>query len=205
MAETTVDTRIEIYGIKNALKELNKIAPTLRRQITKDYKQIVAGVIKDAQSIVPTIAPMTGMDKGWQTASGYEMLPDGGWNGVKMQKSYVAKISTRRVKEFRGTKENVGTFRIVLTGLVNTVFDIAGRKSSGTVKQRSRMGKHGKVVGTVGGPQMIAVLNSRYMRGSRTVWPSYQKNEAQVIDEMTKLVEQVMASVDRNLVMNKDS
>jgi hypothetical protein len=199
------DTRIEIYGIKAALKELNKIAPTLRRQITKDYKQIVSGVIKDAQAIVPTIAPMTGMEKGWKTQSGYEMLPDGGWNGIKAQKSYTAKISTRRVKEFRGTKENVGTFRIVFTGLVNTVFDIAGRKSSGEVRQTSRMGKHGRKVGTVGGPQMIAVLNSRYNRGSRTVWPSYQKNEAQVIDEMTKLVEQVMEQVGRNLVMNNDS
>jgi hypothetical protein len=199
------DTSIKVYGVKAALKELNKIAPTLRRQITKDYKQIVSSVIKDAQSIVPTIAPMTGMEKGWQTKSGYEMLPDSGWNGIKAQKSYVAKISTRRVKEFRGTKENVGTFRIVLTGLVNTVFDIAGRKSSGQIGQISRMGKHGKRVGTVGGPQMIAVLNSRYNRGSRTVWPSFQKNEAQVINEMTKLVEQIMQEVGRNLVVNKDS
>ena len=199
------ETRIEVYGVKAALKELNKIAPTLRRQITKDYKQIVSSVIKDAQSIVPSIAPMSGMDKGWQTKSGYEMLPDSGWNGIKAQKSYVAKISTRRVKEFRGTKENVGTFRIVLTGLVNTVFDIAGRKSSGQIGQISRMGKHGKRVGTVGGPQMIAVLNSRYNRGSRTVWPSFEKNEAQVINEMTKLVEQIMQEVGRNLVINKDS
>jgi hypothetical protein len=199
------ETRIEVYGVKAALKELNKIAPTLRRQITKDYKQIVSSVIKDAQSIVPSIAPMSGMDKGWQTKSGYEMLPDSGWNGIKAQKSYVAKISTRRVKEFRGTKENVGTFRIVLTGLVNTVFDIAGRKSSGQIGQISRMGKHGKRVGTVGGPQMIAVLNSRYNRGSRTVWPSFEKNEAQVINEMTKLVEQIMQEVGRNLVVNKDS
>jgi hypothetical protein len=37
------------------------------------------------------------------------------------------------------------------------------------------------------------------------VWPSYQKNEAQVIDEMTKLVEQVMEQVGRNLVINNDS
>jgi hypothetical protein len=148
---------------------------------------------------------MTGMEKGWQTKSGYEMLPDSGWNGIKAQKSYVAKISTRRVKEFRGTKENVGTFRIVLTGLVNTVFDVAGRKSNGQIGQISRMGKHGKRVGTVGGPQMIAVLNSRYNRGSRTVWPSFQKNEAQVINEMTKLVEQIMQEVGRNLVVNKDS
>ncbi len=200
-----VETRVEIYGIKNALKELNKIAPALRRQITKDYKQIVEGVIKDAQRIVPTIGPMTGMEKGWKTKSGYEMLPPGGWNGIKASKLMTAKISTRRVKEFRGTMENVGTFRLVWTGLANTVFDIAGRKSSGSVGQFSRMGSHGKKVGTVGGPQMIAVLNSRYGRGSRTIWPSFEKNRDDVINQMEKLVEQVMDEVGRNIVMNKAS
>lgn len=200
-----VETRVEIYGIKNALKELNKIAPSLRRQITKDYKEIVAGVIKDAQSMIPTIGPMTGMEKGWTTQSGYEMLPDAGWNGIKASKLMTAKISTRRVKEFRGNLENVGTFRLVWSGLANTVFDIAGRKSTGTIKQYSRVGKHGKKVGTVGGPQMIAVLNSRYGRGSRTMWPSFEKNREQVIVEMEKLVEQVMAEVGRQIVMNTES
>lgn len=195
-----VDTRIEVYGIKNALKELNKIAPTLRRQITKDYKQIVRPVIDDIQNMIPTIAPMTGFDGGWKTKSGYEMLPSAGWNGIKAQTLVTAKISTRRVKEFRGNKENVGTFRLVWTGLANTVFDIAGRKSSGSVGQFSRVGSHGKLVGTVGGPQMIAVLNSRYGRGSRTVWPSFDKNKAQVNVQMEKLVEQVMQQVNRNLV-----
>lgn len=199
------EARIEVFGIKDALKELNKVAPTLRRQITKDYKQIVSSVIKDAQRIVPTIGPMTGMEKGWKTKSGYEMLPPGGWNGIKAQQSYAAKISTRRVKEFRGTLENVGTFRVVLTGLVNTVFDIAGRKSSGKVGERSRVGSHGRRVGTVGGPQMIAVLNSRYNTGSRTVWPAFKNNEAKVIAEMTKLVEDVMEQVNRNLVTNTGS
>lgn len=200
-----VETRVEVYGIKAALKELNKIAPTLRRQITKDYKEIVSGVIKDAQSVIPTIGPMTGMEKGWKTKSGYEMLPPGGWNGVKASKLVTAKISTRKVKEFRGTKENVGTFRLVWSGLVNTVFDIAGRKSKGNESTISRIGSHGKAVGTVGGRQMIAVLNSRYGSGSRAMWPAFQRNETEVMNRMTQLVEEVMAQVGRNVQINSGS
>jgi hypothetical protein len=199
------ETRIEIYGVKEALKELNKIAPTLRRQITKDYKKVVAPVIKDAQSIVPTLAPMTGMEGGWKTKSGYEMLPASGWTGIKARTMYSARINTRRVKEFRGNLENVGTFSITFKGLINTVFDIAGRKSSGTVNQFSRVGSHGKLVGTVGGPQMIAVLNSRYNRGSRTLWPSFERNRNEVEKQMTQIVEDVMKQVGRNLVSNQGS
>lgn len=200
-----VETRLEIYGVKEALKELNKIAPTLRRQITKDYKKIIEPVMADAKNALPTIAPMTGMEGGWRTRSGYEMLPPGGWNGLKARTMYKAKINTRKMKEFRGTIENVGAFSFSLTGLVNTVFDIAGRKSDGTIKEFSRMGSHGKKVGTVGGRQMIAVLNARYNRGSRTVWPSFEKNKTEVERQMENLVEDVMKQVGRNLVSNQGS
>lgn len=35
-----VSAKIEVYGVKDALKELNKIDPTLRKQITKDAKEV---------------------------------------------------------------------------------------------------------------------------------------------------------------------
>jgi len=179
---------------------LNKTAPTLRREITKDYKQIVEPLIKAAQQITPTIGPVSGMDRtGWRYASGWEVLPSSGWNGTKAQKAFKAKISTRRVKEFRGTLENVGTFRMVWTGFANTVFDMAGRQSSGNRDVFSRVGSHGRRVGTVGGPNLIAVLRGRYGSASRTVWPAYEKNKNELDVEMTKLVERVMREVQNEL------
>jgi hypothetical protein len=38
----TVSTNIEIVGLKDALKNLNKLEPSLRRGITKEYKSIVS-------------------------------------------------------------------------------------------------------------------------------------------------------------------
>ncbi len=200
----SVETSVSVYGIKDALKALNKVAPMLRREVTKDYKEIVSSVVKDAQNAIPEIAPMSGMDGGWRTQSGYDIIPQGGWNGIKAQKLVSAKISTRKVKMYQGTSENVGTFRVVWTGLANSAFDIAGRKSNGTVKQRSRMGSHGKRVGTVGGAQMIAVLNSRYNRASRAMWPAWEKNKTEVDAEMQKLCDRVMKSVNQQLVTGDD-
>lgn len=200
----SVEARVEVLGIKDALKTLNKIAPTLRREITKDYKNVVKSVIDDAAAAIPEIAPMTGFERSWTFRSGTNAIPAAGWNGIKAQKLVTAKISTRRVKEFRGTLENVGTFRIVWTGWANSTFDMAGRKSSGTIKERSRVGSHGKLVGTVGGPQMIAVLNSRYNRASRALWPAWQKNQTIVDAEMQKLCDKVMKLTNQQLVTGSD-
>ena len=195
-----VDINVGVVGLKDALKTLNKTAPTLRREITKDYKKIVQPLIDEAQKITPTIGPVSGMDRsGWRFASGYEVLPPSGWNGTKAQKSFQAKISTRRVKEFRGTMENVGTFRMVWKGFANTVFDMAGRKSSGEIRQYSRVGSHGRRVGTVGGPHLIQILKGRYGGASRTVWPSYERNKTILDGEMQQLVERVMREVKNEL------
>lgn len=195
-----VDIEVGVVGLKDALKTLNKTAPALRREITKDYKKIVQPLIDAAQQITPTIGPVSGMDRsGWKFASGVEVLPPSGWNGTKAQKSFQAKISTRRIKEFRGTLENVGTFRMVWKGFANTVFDMAGRKSSGSVTTFSRMGSHGRRVGTVGGPHLIAILKGRYGAASRTVWPSYERNKNVLDGEMTQLVERVMREAQNEL------
>ena len=200
-----VETKIEIYGIKDALKELNKTAPSLRREITKEYKTIVASVIKDAQAAVPEIAPISGFEGPWRVQSGWDMLDNSGWVGVKASRLITAKISTRRVKEFQGTMENVGTFRVVWTGLANTVYEIAGRKNGRAPRERSRLGQHGKRVGTVGGQTLIAVLRGRYGSASRTLWPSWEKNKTQVEIEMQNLCDKVMKAVNRNVIQAPQS
>jgi hypothetical protein len=178
-------TTIEIHGVKQALKEIQKVDKSLRRQITKDYKQIVSSVIVDAQRAIPNSAPLSGMNRGWKGKSGAMIIPTGGWDGAKARKMVKAKINTRAPKEFRGQTVNVGTFSITWTGAANTVFDIAGRKSGGN---------------------FINQLNARYGRGSRVMWPSYEKNATKVEREMIALVERVMAEVGRNIsTMNPTS
>jgi hypothetical protein len=194
-----VDISVGVVGLKENLKQLNKIAPTLRRQITKDYVQIMQPVVDTVQKIIPTIPPVSGMSKGWKTASGLEMLPASGWNGNKAQKLLKPKINTRKVKEFQGNVENVGTFGLVLKGYINTVVDMAGRQSSGNRDVFSRVGSHGRRVGAVGGPLLIAMLQSRYGGASRAVWAGYEKSKTELDQEMEKLVKRVMDLVNTEM------
>lgn len=199
MLAVAVDISVGVVGLKENLKQLNKIAPTLRRQITKDYVQIMQPVVDTVQKIIPTIPPVSGMSKGWKTASGLEMLPASGWNGNKAQKLLKPKINTRKVKEFQGNVENVGTFGLVLKGYINTVVDMAGRQSSGNRDVFSRVGSHGRRVGAVGGPLLIAMLQSRYGGASRAVWAGYEKSKTELDQEMEKLVKRVMDLVNTEM------
>ena len=76
----TTDLNIEIVGLKDALKILNSMDKSLRREITKDFKSIMDPVIKDAVQLVPTDAPLSGMSRVWVTKSNTELLP---WSNVK--------------------------------------------------------------------------------------------------------------------------
>jgi hypothetical protein len=161
--------RIEVVGLKDALKTLNKVDKSLRRKITTDYKQIVAGVISDANRLVPTQAPLSGMSRNWSTRSGFQLLP---WIPGYKQK-IAAKINTRNIKEFGGNKTNVGTFVIQWKGATGTMFDTS-------------------MAGPLG-----RALTARYGSRSRVMWKAYEQNQNDVMSEMERLVKRVMDEANR--------
>ena len=166
---SNVSARIEVVGLKDALKTLNKVDKSLRREITKDYKQIVAGVISDANSLVPTQAPLSGMSRSWRTRSGFQLLP---WIPGYKQK-IAAKINTRNIREYRGNKTNVGTFGIQWKGATGTMFDTS-------------------LAGSLG-----RALTARYGSRSRVMWKAYEQRQGDVMSEMERLVKRVMDKANR--------
>ena len=165
----SVSTKVEVVGLKDALKTLNKIDKSLRREITKDYKKIVQPVIDDANNLVPSNAPLSGMARNWSTKSGFKMLP---WVPGFKQK-IAAKINTRNIKEYAGNKSNVGTFLIQWQGATGTMFDTS-----------------------MDGP-LGRALTARYGRASRVMWKAYEKRDGDVMSEMEKLVKRVMDEANR--------
>jgi hypothetical protein len=55
------------------------------------------------------------------------------------------------------------------------------------------------MVGAVGGPHLLAILQGRYGSASRTVWPSYERNKNEIDDQMQKLVDEVMRLANSDL------
>jgi hypothetical protein len=167
-----LQTKIEVYGLKEAIKQLNSVEPGLRNQIAKDFRSVAKPVINDALALIPGTVPLSGMGRNWTTKSGFKMLP---WEAGRKQK-ISAKINTKKVSEFRGQIRNVGVFNIVYSGSTGTLFDMA---ASG------RLG---------------AALSARYGNRSRVMWKAMEKNNDTVESEMRRIVETVMDKVDRNVV-----
>jgi len=166
---STVTSNIEVVGLKEALKTLNKIDKSLRREITKDYKKIVQPVIDDAKNLVPSKAPLSGMARAYKYRSGFQVLP---WSDGYNQK-IIAKINTRNIKEYGGNKSNVGTFVIQWQGATGTMFDT------------SMEGPLGRA------------LTARYGSRSRVMWKAYEQRQNDVMSEMEQLVKRVMSEANR--------
>ena len=168
-----VDTKVEIYGLKNALKELNKVDKVLRREITKDYKRVTMSLIQDAESAIPMgigVTQMRGMGRSWTPTKGsYQILP---WPDTHQIK---ASINTKNIKEYAGQKVNLSTFVVKWTGGAAQVFDFADSGSLG------------------------AAMSSKYGSPSRVMWPAYEKNKTELDIEMGIIVDKVAAKMTQNL------
>lgn len=176
-----MDGRLEVFGLKDALRELNQLDPKLRRDITKDYRKVVAPVIQTAKAKVPQGPPISGWGRKWTTKSGHQMTP---WIGSKGDDFLKAKVSGKKPREWAGRTTNLAVFSVAWTGAVNTLYDLAGRRGNGDTER---------------GAQMIRALEGRFGKASRVLWPAYEMNRDQVEKQTREIVEQVMRAVNRRL------
>ena len=176
-----MDGRLEVVGLKEALRELNQLNPKLRRDITKDYRKIVAPVIKTAKAKVPQGPPISGWGRNWKTKSGHQMTP---WVGSRGDDFIKAKVSGKKPREWAGRTTNLAVFSVAWTGAVNTLYDLAGRRSNGDTER---------------GAQMIRAIEGRYGKASRVLWPAYEMNRDEVERMTAVLVAIVLREVNRKL------
>ena len=95
---------VEVLGLKEALRELNTMDKKLRREITRDFKQIVQPVITDAKQMLPSGAPLSGMARSWKGKSGADIMS---WSDNRVRRNLSAFTSGKKVKESpSGTMQN---------------------------------------------------------------------------------------------------
>jgi hypothetical protein len=161
---------IEVVGLKDALKELNDIDKKLRRQITRDFKQIMAPVVADAQARLPQNAPLSGMARSWKP-KGAEIMH---WETDKVNRNLKAFTSGKKIREAPGGfKQNVGVFGLRWNGPQATFFEMARR---GSISEQ---------------------LSNRFGAPARLVWKAYEARRTDVEFEVRKLVNEVMRLTGR--------
>jgi len=171
----TTDIDIEIVGLKDALKILNSMDKSLRREITTEFKSIMDPVVKDAIQLVPTDAPLSGMSRVWVTKSKTELLP---WSNVKASRQIKAFTSGKKVRDTGlGFRQNLAVFGIKWSGPGAQMFDMAGKAKPGS--------------------QLAKSLTAEFGSPSRAMWKAYERNEDKVQDNVKALVNRVMVEANR--------
>jgi hypothetical protein len=187
-ANSTGSVSFQVTGIKESLKELNRLAPDLRRQITKDFKTITQPMVDAAKAATPVDPPLTGMNRKWKKIKG------GVWNNSQVDRGIQVKIDTRRARKRNLTAgaqyETLGAFIFQSREVWGIIFDMAGR---GGAEDRGFQNR------TYGGQEyrytwnntLIRNLNAKWGQASRYMWPTAIDYQPQMEEAVRTLTERV--------------
>lgn len=157
---------VEVLGLKEALRELNTMDKKLRRQITRDFKQIVQPVVGKAESMLPTGAPLSGMARSWIGKSGADIMS---WNDERVRKNLKAFTSGKKVRDAPGGfRQNLGVFGIKWLGPQATALDML---ANGVMADN---------------------LTDRFGPPSRIIYKAYESASDEVEQQVKELVNKVM-------------
>jgi hypothetical protein len=175
VAQQFPSSTIQVIGIKETLRTLNKMAPKIRRAYTTEYKKIVKPVVDQAKFNVPNAAPLSGMERGFKRL--------GKWDSTLVKKGIVSKIDTRKARNRNAVKgakyENIGTFYVISKTGYGMLFDMAGKKSPDS--------------------PLVVALQSFYGNPSRSMWPAWDMHKSKVEGEIVNIVKRIEKSLSDEL------
>jgi hypothetical protein len=183
-------TGVQVFGIKEDLKTLNKLAPDLRRQITKDYRELMQPTISDARNNLPAgvgSTVMRGFGRKWR-----HIFP---WDKAVANRSITVKIDTRRARQRNMDKgaqyETLSAFIIQQKNPAGIVFDIAGRGGRSSSSQKR------KGITYDWNNTLIENMEKTFGKASRTMWPAVEKNT----DNIEAAIRNITEEVERQLTV----
>lgn len=181
MAKYDLTTSIDMVGAKEALRELNKIDKVARRQVTRDYKQIVSVVINEARTLTPDDPPLSGMAYSWRTRSKkVAVFP---WHGSTVDRNIKPFVSGKKPRQYGAYVSDLAVFGINWKGADTSVVEMSGRGN----------------VPTARGRDMVANLNKRYGTPGRFLWRAYERHSDTVQREVANLIKDVMRRVQKGI------
>lgn len=120
MEAQSFTANIQVTGIKETLRELQKLNPALRKAFNGQFKAILQPTVDDIKARIPSEAPLSGFERPYKKK--------GAWQGNKVKQGVKTKIDTRRPKP--GAFEETTAFAILQKTGWGAIFDMAGRSSS---------------------------------------------------------------------------
>lgn len=174
----TATVALEYNGLKEALRDLGKVSPTLRRELSKEMLGIVREtIVAPIVDTIPSSSPLSGMAHSGRT----------GWNKASQRKGVVAKIDTRKARRRnlqQGAQwESVGTIKVQTKTAALAIADMAGRGPNKTRNLNPNKAR----------PDFADYLTSKLGRGpSRFVWFAGERNVDIATKRLVPVVEQII-------------
>lgn len=177
---SAVTVGIDVVGVKEALRTLNRIDKEARKQLTRDYKELVAPVINTAKTFTPATPPMSGMGYRWNPGNRGDVFP---WDGSKIDRGMKPFVSGKKPRQFNGFTSHLATFGIRWSSPGADVVEMSGKGNVPTAKGR----------------EMVAVLAERYGQPGRFLWRAYEQHKDEVEAGVERLVRDLMRMLNERL------
>lgn len=172
MAE--LDARLEVKGLAEALKTLQKLDPELRKEVVKGMKQAASPLESAARSLIPDASPLTN----WGTWLG-------GYDTAAVRKGIKVAFRGGKVKGQAGDVFPLLTLR--QTNAAGVIYDAAGRSFPGRNSEGAQRGR-----------AMVDKL-ARSGNASRSMWPAVERHMPQVQATLEDVIGTVTARINTEL------
>lgn len=196
----------EVVGAIALKKALNKYAPDLAKELTKELGAILKPVVNEARSYVPLASPMSGWS---ETQNPKGKFPK--YNALEIRKGIIYKTTPSKPNA-AGFVNNI---RIQNKSMIGAIYETAGRKNGqGQTWVGAKAGGSSKgvsrSVNPYAGNQFISNLGQLYgtnRRGTdhrmmgRLIFRAWAKTQGRANASVFKAIEQTTAKFNRRTAM----
>ncbi len=181
-----VGAEIEVFGVRDALKELGKMDKTLRFKAVSKIKGASAEMLSVARSTYPSNADLQDVMPGWSTKGRL------GYDKKNVDKGVQVQVGGRSF----GNSYAIVT--IIQKNAGGALFDIAGlRNGSEGVGGTDRLGRNREDIQS---EKFLKNLNAAYGQAQRGMWRKIKVIREMADKELMSALEEVAAQVNRKLV-----
>lgn len=197
-----MEASVKIFGIQQTLKDLNDFDKTMRKQVTKDIKHAGDVIVQDARSAVQKFensagngAPLSRMYK-YSLIKGRSVF----WTTSAVQKGFITKVAKR------GNKAKTVMFKDKFDAESNPrESHIVSYKATPfqlmTMQQKDVAGAIFEHAGKNKTTKFTETLNKEEGPAPRVLEKAVIKNRETVVHEVEQIVDKVMQTLNRKMVV----
>jgi len=170
--------KAQVVGLKETLRDLNKLDKELSKEIRKDIRKVVQPLADAISASVPAGAPLSGMAHSGRT----------GWQN---RKKVAVKLDTRKPRRYldRPGRTITNVVRITTKDAPTAIVDMAGK--AGGAASRAPAGRKR--------PNFSRALTARLGPPSRFMWRTAEDRLQDVQNDMKPIIERVEKIMNREL------